>query len=147
MKKLSPSSSFRNSDTSKLHTSTLTFEQILQLFGIGLVQREEHNIAQCYNAIEVGVVIDLNICEMYIDGEVKFEVVLGGQVGFDSSCDDIGVDLNNMIISKVLNQTVTYQPVGLVYEDSVLVGLRHRRVVLDLLLLHYLISVAIIHKN
>ena len=82
---------------------------------------------------------------MYIDCEVKFKIVLGGQIGSDSPCDDIGVDFNHIVISKILDQTVANQPVGLVDEYPVLVWLRHRRVVFDFLLLHYLISVAIIH--
>ena len=47
--------------------------------------------------------------------------------------NEIGIDLNNMIIPELLNQAVPDQSIRLVDQNPVLVRLRNRRVVLTLL--------------
>ena len=47
--------------------------------------------------------------------------------------NEIGIDLNNMIIPELLNQAVPDQSIRLVDQNPVLVRLRNRRVVLALL--------------
>lgn len=59
-------------------------------------------------------------------------------MGVDGAHDDIGIDLNDMIIPEILNQTMPDMRVGIIDEYLMLMTLRCRRIIYKILTLTHL---------
>jgi hypothetical protein len=57
----------------------------------------------------------------YIDGEIKFKRVSTLSIVAKRTHNDVGVDLNQMIIPKILDQSMPYKPISLIDKHPMLV--------------------------
>ena len=60
----------------------------------------------------------------YVDEDVEAEIVGVFKGGVDGPEDEVGVDLDEVIVAKILDKAVADEGVGFEDEDAVLVGLR-----------------------